>query len=96
MSILYNNNFIFTKSDYIRRIGLGVSGLENANNLSLPFFEKDAKSHNLLQVIDRINEKHGNYTVRNGFLLYADKLKTVPNGYMADKYERLKLSQTLF
>ncbi len=96
MSILYDNKFVFLKNDYVRRIGLGVSGLQDANNLPLSLFEKDSKNTRLLRVIDTINEKYGSYTVRNGFLLYADKLKTVPNGYMADKYERLKLSQTLF
>jgi hypothetical protein len=46
----------------------------------------------LWQTVDRINDKFGDHTVRNGFLLYADKLTTVPNGYMADKFERKKLS----
>ncbi|HYM65565.1 MAG TPA: DNA polymerase IV [Candidatus Sulfotelmatobacter sp.] len=93
MSILYESNFVFLKNDYVRRIGLGVSGFEDNYNLPLSIFEKDLKNHRLLETVDRINEKHGSYTLRNAFLLYADKLKTVPNGYMADKYERLKLSK---
>lgn len=96
MNILYDNKFVFLQNDYIRRIGLGVSGLEDVNNLSISIFERDNKNHRLLRVIDGINRKHGDYTVRNGYLLYADKLKTVPNGFMADKYERLKLSQMSF
>ncbi len=93
MRVLYENNFIFLENDYIRRISLGVSGLEDIKNLPLSLFENDLKNHRLLQVIDKINEKHGDYKIRNGFLLHADKLKTVPNGYMADKYERFKLAQ---
>jgi len=46
----------------------------------------------LQQTVDFINERFGDHTIRNGFLLYSDKLTTVPNGYMADKYERTKLA----
>jgi len=91
MQILKKNNFILESNDYIRRISIGVSALEDSNNLSLSLFPKDIKKHKLLETIDKINDKFGDHTIRNGFLLYADKLKTVPNGYMADRYEKTKL-----
>jgi hypothetical protein len=47
-----------------------------------------------LLTIDKLNDKFGDYTIRNGFLLYADKLKTVPNGFMADRFERVKLANS--
>lgn len=80
------------KGNYIRQISVWASNLEDSNRVPLSLFDIEKKSR-LTQAIDKINEKFGDHTIRNGFLLYADKLTTVPNGYMADKYERMKLSQ---
>ncbi len=79
--------------NYVRQIGVWVSNLEDAKNLSLSLFDSSLKNDRLISAIDKINERFGDHTVRNGFLLYADKLTTVPNGYMADKYERTKIAK---
>jgi len=78
-------------SVYVRQIGIWVSGLEDKANVPLSLFDSPKKNR-LINVIDEINYKFGDHTIRNGFLLYADKLTTVPNGYIADKYERTKLA----
>ena len=96
LNILKQNNFDLKSGDYTRRISVGASGLEDVSNISLSLFSYDDKKHKLLETIDKINEKHGDHTIRNGFLLYSDKLTTVPNGYMADKYERTKLALSEF
>lgn len=77
---------------YVRQISVWVSGLENAVNTPLSLFDSP-KANSLQKTIDEINDRFGDHTIRNGFLLYADKLTTVPNGYMADKYERTKLAR---
>lgn len=69
--------------NYVRRIGIWTSSLENADNVPSSLFEHDQKEQKLSQIIDKINDKFGDHTIRNGFLLYADKLTTVPNGYGA-------------
>jgi DNA polymerase IV len=76
---------------YVRRIGIMAFGLENAGSIPLSLFDS-AKKNKLTSTIDKINDKFGDHTIRNGFLLHADKLTTVPNGFMADKYERTKLA----
>jgi DNA polymerase-4 len=76
---------------YVRQISVWVSNLENKENIQQSLFDS-ARQNSLQKTIDEINERFGDHTIRNGFLLYADKLTTVPNGYMADKYERTKLS----
>ena len=78
---------------YTRQIGVWAGLLTDAKNLSLPLLPQDQKRETITHIIDEINEKFGDHTIRNGFLLYADKLTTVPNGFMADQYERMKLSQ---
>ena len=79
-------------AQYIRRIGLCAFNLEEKNNTSLSLFDSP-KVNSLQKTIDEINERFGDHTIRNGFLLYADRLTTVPNGFMADKYERTKIAQ---
>jgi len=90
--ILKQNNFVLNHQDYIRRISVGASNFENSKNITLSLFESDNKKQKLSETIDKINEKYGDHTIRNAFLLYGPKLTTVPNGYMADKYEREKLA----
>ncbi|MBI2430557.1 MAG: DNA polymerase IV [Candidatus Levybacteria bacterium] len=80
------------KLEYVRMISVWVENLEDKENVTLSFFDC-AKQNSLQETIDIINEKFGNHTIRNGFLLYADKLTTLPNGFMADKYERTKLAR---
>ncbi len=77
---------------YIRQISVWVENLEDSCNIPLGLFDNE-KSNRLVKTIDLVNEKFGDHTIRRGFLLYADKLTTVPNGYMADKYERTKLAE---
>ncbi len=93
LSILEDNSFYFGQNDYIRRISIGASNLSDGHFLNLNLFENLDKKHKVLKTIDKLNDKFGDYTIRNGFLLYADKLKTVPNGFMADRFERVKLAQ---
>ncbi|MDP2637808.1 MAG: DNA polymerase IV [Candidatus Levybacteria bacterium] len=78
-------------SVYVRQISIWVSNLENKINIPPSLFDS-VKKNKLTCVIDEINEKFGDHTIRNGFLLYSEKLTTAPNGYMADKYERTKLA----
>jgi hypothetical protein len=77
---------------YVRQIHVWVSNLEDEQNIPLSLFDVQKKSDKVTKTIDKINDRFGDHTVRNGFLLYSDKLTTVPNGYMADKYERNKLT----
>ncbi|MBI2031077.1 MAG: DNA polymerase IV [Candidatus Levybacteria bacterium] len=81
-------------ASYIRQIGVWVSGLEEKGKVPLSLFDETPKRKFLDKTIDKINDKFGDHTIRNGFLLYSEKLTTVPNGYMADKYERTKLAST--
>jgi DNA polymerase IV len=82
----------FASQKYVRQIHVWVSNLEDNENIPLSLFDTVQRSDKLTTAVDKINNRFGDHTVRNGFLLYSDKLTTVPNGYMADRYERNKLS----
>lgn len=92
---LLKNLFNINNFKYVRQIGITASGLEDSINVPLSLFDSPRKNK-LISVIDEINDRFGDHTIRNGFLLYSDKLTTVPNGYMADKYERTKLATTKY
>lgn len=83
---------IFQKLHYVRQISVWVSFLAPIEETSINMFYDSLKQERLMRTIDNLNERYGNHTVRNGFLLYAHKLTTVPNGFMADRYERMKLT----
>lgn len=80
---------------YVRRISVWASYLEDSFHLPLPLLPQERKREKVIKVIDDLNEKFGDHTVRNGFLANAAKLTTAPNGWMADKYERTKLAQQI-
>lgn len=82
-------------SDYVRQIGVYVSFLESTKYLPFSLFESENKKEKLTATVDKINNRYGDHTLRNAFLLYADKLTTKPNGFMADRYERVKLQKEL-
>lgn len=65
---------------YVRQIGIWAGNLKKTDDAPLSLFDS-AKKNKLTSAIDAINEKFGDHTIRNGFLLHADKLTTVPNGY---------------
>ncbi|KKQ34634.1 MAG: polymerase IV protein [Microgenomates group bacterium GW2011_GWA2_37_6] len=75
----------------VRQIGIWAGNLQNAENLTLSLFESSNKSSKIQKVMDEINDRFGDHTIRNGFVWDSPNLKTVPNGYMADRFERQKL-----
>ena len=84
----------FNLNTYVRMIRVWAANLEDEKNVPLSLFDQTERNQRVVEAVDMINDRFGDHTIRNGFLLYADKLTTVPNGYMADKYERAKLALT--
>ena len=75
----------------VRQISVWAGNLEDSSNLTLSLFETQDKAPKLQKVMDEINDRFGDHTIRNGFVWNSPNLKTVPNGYMADRFERSKL-----
>ena len=77
----------------VRQISLWSSNLVESNSVSLSLFDGTFKKDRLQKTIDVLNERFGDHTIRNGFLHNGEKLTTVPNGFGADRYERIKIAQ---
>jgi hypothetical protein len=73
-------------------MGIWVSNLIDEKYVNLSLFESPREDV-VQKAVDAINEKHGSHTIRRGFVLQAPKLKTVPNGFMADKYDRQQIAR---
>ena len=80
------------KATYIRQVSVWAGFLKDKEVLTRPLFTTE-KQEKLQKVIDNVNEVFGDHTIRNGFLLYSDKLTTVPNGFLADRVERNELTK---
>lgn len=94
MESLLNKDVPFLKRDgYTRQIRVWVSNLSDSITIPRSLFEPGLDNPRLLLAIDSINNRFGSHTVRNGYLLNSPKLKTVPNGFMGDRYERIKLAR---
>lgn len=78
---------------YVRQVHVWISNLSDSNTITLSLFDSVSKIDQITKAIDDLNEKYGDHTIRNGFLLYSDKLTTVPNGFLADRWERKELSK---
>lgn len=81
-----------TSMQYVRQISVWAGFLQNEDAISLSLFECPQQNQ-LQKTIDAINKTHGDHTIRNGFLLYSDKLTTVPNGFLADRVNREELTK---
>ena len=79
-------------NQYIRQIALWTTDLVNASSVPLSLFDDERKKEAVTKTIDAINNKFGDHTIRNGFLLYAAKLKTVPNGFGITHQDKLRLA----
>jgi DNA polymerase-4 len=75
----------------VRQLSIWIGNLEDSKNLTLSLFDFEPKKGKALEAADKINDKFGDHTIRKGFLVDGPNLKTVPNGWMADRYERSKL-----
>ncbi len=78
----------------VRQISVWTGNLEDSSNLTLSLFDATNKGSKIQKVMDKINDRFGDHTIRNGFVHNSPSLKTVPNGYMADRFERQKLVQS--
>lgn len=81
------------KSGMVRQISVWAAGLVDVHNVQHSLFDFNYRNDKLIHTIDEINERFGDHTIRNGFLLYSEKLTTVPNGFLADKWDRMQLTK---
>ncbi|MDP3973259.1 MAG: DNA polymerase IV [Candidatus Daviesbacteria bacterium] len=73
----------------IRMIGVSISNLKLQNPKNLTFLEKDLRQEKILQTLDKINDRYGEFTLQRGLLLGSVTMRRKPNPFLADR--RFKL-----
>lgn len=68
----------------VRQIHISVSSLVDEKYITQGLFD-DPREEVLNHVIDGLNKQFGSHTVRHGYVLYAPRLETKPNGFLGDK-----------
>lgn len=87
------DNVHATSATMVRQISVWATNLTDTRTAPLSLLPDVRRQQGLQKTIDILNDRFGDHTIRNGFLLYADKLTTVPNGYMADRFERREIAR---
>jgi DNA polymerase-4 len=75
---------------YVRQVSVWVTNLIDENYTTPSMFE-NPKKEDVARLVDQINDRFGHHTIRSGYLVYAPKLHTKPNGYLADRWQREEL-----
>lgn len=73
----------------IRLAGVSVSGLKPILPATLSLLPTTKQQENILQAIDFINNKYGEFTLQRGSLLHTASIHRKPNPYISDRRFRL-------
>lgn len=68
----------------VRQIHISMGNLIDGKYSNIGLFE-NPKTDKVVSIIDKLNERFGNHTIRRGYTLDAPKLDTKPNGFFGDK-----------
>ncbi len=76
-------------SEKIRMIGVSVSNLKPQTPQNLNFLPEVKRKEIITAALDKINNKHGEFTLQRGILLASAKIRRRPNPFLSDR--RFKL-----
>ncbi|HMS22792.1 MAG TPA: DNA polymerase IV [Candidatus Levybacteria bacterium] len=68
----------------VRQVHISVTNLIDEKYVTPSLFA-DPREEILNHTIDNLNKQFGSHTIRHGYVLYAPKLSTKPNGFFGDK-----------
>ncbi|MBI2595497.1 DNA polymerase IV [Candidatus Daviesbacteria bacterium] len=74
----------------IRMVGVSVSNLKSESPKNLSLLEEDQKNEQIMNVLDKINDRFGEFTLERAALLSSPKVCRKPNPFLSDR--RFKLS----
>ncbi len=69
----------------IRMIGISISNLKPLTPQNLSLLPEVSKQETMLKVMDKINDKFGEFTLQRGILLGSSQMKRTPNPFLADR-----------
>lgn len=69
----------------IRMIGLSASNLKLMTPSNLTFLAEENRQKIILETLDKINHKFGDFTLKRGILLGSENMRRKPNPYLSDR-----------
>lgn len=69
----------------IRMISVVVSNLKSANPKNISLLKEEERREIILQAMDQVNNKFGDFTLQRGILLTSPSIKRSPNPFLADR-----------
>ena len=69
----------------IRMVGVSISNLKPQNPENLTFLEENLRQEKIIQAIDKINDKFGEFTLQRGILLGSQQMRRKPNPFLSDR-----------
>lgn len=69
----------------IRMVGVSISNLKPILPQNLSLLPETSKRETMLRVIDKINNKYGEFTLQRAVLLGSQNIRRKPNPYLADR-----------
>ena len=73
----------------VRMIGLSLSNLKPILPQTISLLPETYKKETILKVLDKINNKFGEFTLQRGILLNSQKIKRKANPFLADRRFRI-------
>lgn len=73
----------------IRMIGVSISNLKPQNPQNLSLLPETNRQETMLKVMDKINDKYGEFTLQRGIPLGSTHMCRKPNPYLSDRRFRL-------
>ncbi len=73
----------------VRMIGVSISNLKPAIPQNISLLAEVTRQEAIIQTLDKINDKYGEFTLQRGILLTSAKIQRKPNPFLSDR--RFKL-----
>lgn len=77
------------QGESIRMVGIAVSNVKNMQPENLSLFSEVERDRVVTSVLDKVNDRFGEFTLQRGFLVGSYKMKRMPNPFLSDR--RFKL-----
>lgn len=73
------------QGDSIRMIGASITNLKPENPKNLFILEEDNRQELILNTLDKVNNKFGDFTLKRAVLLGSEYMRRKPNPYLSDR-----------
>ncbi|MBI3486194.1 DNA polymerase IV [Candidatus Daviesbacteria bacterium] len=73
------------QKESIRMIGVSISNLKPENPKNLTFLEDKLRQEKIIQALDNINDRYGEFTLQRAILISSERIYRKPNPFLADR-----------